>query len=170
MGIFSPDVWTHCNYIAETFRDMFLTHCDTSVPTFTILLVYSIERAASHSARGRARGGAGGTVVRADVATGQCYLGLNKSGSMLAAQPAQLTARPGPTAGGQAAELPVERLATAEDFTSAVKEGGAGQAEHGATQITLDGGTSHWRDCHFADVPSPSILKHLLKGEGGAAE
>ena len=37
MGIFSPDVWTHCNYIAETFRDMFLTHCDTSVPTFTIL-------------------------------------------------------------------------------------------------------------------------------------
>ena len=33
MGIFSPDVWTHCNYIAETFRDMFLTHCDTSVPT-----------------------------------------------------------------------------------------------------------------------------------------
>ena len=38
MGIFSPDVWTHCNYIAETFGDMFLTHCDTSVPTFTILL------------------------------------------------------------------------------------------------------------------------------------
>ena len=37
MGIFSPDVWTHCNYIAETFRDMFLTPCDTSVPTFTIL-------------------------------------------------------------------------------------------------------------------------------------
>lgn len=37
MGIFSPDVWTHCNYIAETFGDMFLTHCDTSVPTFTIL-------------------------------------------------------------------------------------------------------------------------------------
>ena len=38
MGIFSPDVWTHCNYIAETFGDMFLTHCDTSVPTFTILV------------------------------------------------------------------------------------------------------------------------------------
>ena len=37
MGIFSPDVWTHCNYIAETLGDMFLTHCDTSVPTFTIL-------------------------------------------------------------------------------------------------------------------------------------
>ena len=41
MGIFSPDVWTHCNYIAETFGDMFLTHCDTSVPTFTILLIIS---------------------------------------------------------------------------------------------------------------------------------
>ena len=26
------------------------------------------------------------------------------------------------------------------------------------------------RDCHFADVPSPSLLKHLLKGEGGAVE
>ena len=39
MGIFSPDVWTHCNYIAETFGDMFLTHCDTSVPTFTILVL-----------------------------------------------------------------------------------------------------------------------------------
>ena len=24
--------------------------------------------------------------------------------------------------------------------------------------------------CHFADIPSPSLLKHLLKGEGGAAE
>ena len=24
--------------------------------------------------------------------------------------------------------------------------------------------------CHFTDIYSPSILKHLLKGEGGAAE
>ena len=30
--------------------------------------------------------------------------------------------------------------------------------------------TSHWRDCHFADALSPSLLKHLLKVEGGAAE
>ena len=37
MGVFSPDVWTHCNYIAETLGYMFLTHCDASVPTFTIL-------------------------------------------------------------------------------------------------------------------------------------
>ena len=29
---------------------------------------------------------------------------------------------------------------------------------------------SHRRDCYFADVPSPSLLKHQLKGEGGAAE
>ena len=39
MGVFSPDVWTRCNYIAETFGVMFLTHCDTSVPTFTILFL-----------------------------------------------------------------------------------------------------------------------------------
>ena len=25
------------------------------------------------------------------------------------------------------------------------------------------------RDCHSADTPSPSLLKRLLKGEGGAA-
>ena len=25
---------------------------------------------------------------------------------------------------------------------------------------------SHRRDCHFADAIAPSILKHLLKGEG----
>ena len=29
---------------------------------------------------------------------------------------------------------------------------------------------SRRRDCHFTDTPSPSILKHLLTGEGGAAE
>ena len=32
------------------------------------------------------------------------------------------------------------------------------------------GGASHWRDCHFADALSPSLLKHLLNVEGGAAE
>ena len=26
------------------------------------------------------------------------------------------------------------------------------------------------RDCHFADIPFPSLLEHLLEGEGGAAE
>ena len=31
-------------------------------------------------------------------------------------------------------------------------------------------GPSRRRDCHFADVPSTSLLKHLLKGEAGAAE
>ena len=29
---------------------------------------------------------------------------------------------------------------------------------------------SRRRDCHFTDIPSPSILKHLLEGEGGSAE
>ena len=29
---------------------------------------------------------------------------------------------------------------------------------------------SRRRDCHFADALSPSILKHLLTGEAGAAE
>ena len=29
---------------------------------------------------------------------------------------------------------------------------------------------SHRRGCHFADALSPTLLKHLLKVEGGAAE
>ena len=29
---------------------------------------------------------------------------------------------------------------------------------------------SHWRDCRSADILSPSILRHLLKVEGSAAE
>ena len=32
------------------------------------------------------------------------------------------------------------------------------------------GWCSHRRDCHFAGIPSPPLLKHLLKEEGGAAE
>ena len=32
------------------------------------------------------------------------------------------------------------------------------------------GGVSHRRDRHSADPPSPSLLTHLLKGEGAAAE
>ena len=36
--------------------------------------------------------------------------------------------------------------------------------------IARRGGISRRRDCLFADVPSPSVLKHLLKGEGDAAE
>ena len=32
------------------------------------------------------------------------------------------------------------------------------------------GPSSHRRDCHFDDALSPSLLKHLLKVEGGAAE
>ena len=29
---------------------------------------------------------------------------------------------------------------------------------------------SRWRDCHFTDIPSPSLLIHLLNVERGAAE
>ena len=29
---------------------------------------------------------------------------------------------------------------------------------------------SRRRDCHFVDIPYPSLLKRLLKEEGGAAE
>ena len=37
--------------------------------------------------------------------------------------------------------------------------------------VELDGvGPSRQRDCHSADALSPSLLKHLLKEEGGAAE
>ena len=32
------------------------------------------------------------------------------------------------------------------------------------------GKASRRRDCHLADIPSPCLLKHLLKGEGGAPE
>ena len=33
-----------------------------------------------------------------------------------------------------------------------------------------DGGFSRRRDCHFTGIPSPSILIHLIKVEGCAAE
>ena len=36
--------------------------------------------------------------------------------------------------------------------------------------ISLSSPPSHWRDCRFADALSPSLLKHLLKVEGDAAE
>ena len=39
-----------------------------------------------------------------------------------------------------------------------------------AHMVDRHGLASRRRDCHFADIPSPSILKHLLEGEGGAAE
>ena len=36
--------------------------------------------------------------------------------------------------------------------------------------IIMGGTTSRRRGCHFADVPSPSLLKHLLQGEGGVQQ
>ena len=40
----------------------------------------------------------------------------------------------------------------------------------GGHGIPLELVPSHWRDCHFADALSPSILKLRLKVEGGVAE
>ena len=38
-------------------------------------------------------------------------------------------------------------------------------------RCVLGGERSRRREfCHFADIPSPSMLKRLLKGEGDAAE
>ena len=49
---------------------------------------------------------------------------------------------------------------------------GAGASEPAAEELGLfeAGGSSRRRDCHSADAPSPSLLKHLLQGEGGAPE
>ena len=43
-------------------------------------------------------------------------------------------------------------------------------AADGVRDTERAGGLSPRRDCHFADIPSPSVLKHLLQVEGGAAE
>ena len=36
--------------------------------------------------------------------------------------------------------------------------------------LTVQYDTSRRRECHFTDTRSPSILEHLLNGEGGASE
>ena len=46
----------------------------------------------------------------------------------------------------------------------------AGGGDRSAGGGDAVGSDSRRRDCHFADSPSPSILKHLPKGEGGAAD
>ena len=38
------------------------------------------------------------------------------------------------------------------------------------TWSSVPGPSSRRRDCHFADIPSPHLSKHLLKVEGDAAE
>ena len=45
-----------------------------------------------------------------------------------------------------------------------------GEAGDGRVAGEPPGGDSCRRDCHFTDIPSPSVLKHPLKREGGAAE
>ena len=44
------------------------------------------------------------------------------------------------------------------------------EATYDNDQLNREGTYSHWQDCHFADALSPSLLKHLLNEEGGAAE
>ena len=50
-------------------------------------------------------------------------------------------------------------------------DGGRVRASIAGWLATIEiGGRGHWRDCHFAGALSPSLLKHLLKVEGVAAE
>ena len=42
--------------------------------------------------------------------------------------------------------------------------------EEGVGSALVGGTFSRRRGCHFTDTPSPSTLKRLLNGEGGAAE
>ena len=49
-------------------------------------------------------------------------------------------------------------------------DGQAGCDEDGAAVLGGAVSYSRWRDCHFADTPSPYLLKRLLMGEDGAAE
>ena len=54
-------------------------------------------------------------------------------------------------------------------------EGEGGEGEKGGkrkegSKSSEGGGRDRRRDCHFADIPSSSLLKHLIKGEEGASE
>ena len=46
----------------------------------------------------------------------------------------------------------------------------AGETYKWEQQLCAAGAISRRRDCHFTGISSPSLLKHLLKGEEGAAE
>ena len=52
----------------------------------------------------------------------------------------------------------------------AVAAGSALADESIADSWNSTGFCSHWRDCHFADITSPVLLKNLLKVEMGVAE
>ena len=49
-------------------------------------------------------------------------------------------------------------------------EGQHAEQEEGAGDLTAAGDTRRRRECHFADVVSPCLLKRLLGGEGVVAE
>ena len=65
------------------------------------------------------------------------------------------------TPGGAVAELKWHRGTTLAEVKATIR-----------SMAGLPEGTPSRRRefCNFADIPSPSILKHLLKVEGGAAE
>ena len=67
-----------------------------------------------------------------------------------------------------AAKIPQVSAASASGGGSRGASGGSATRKIAKPAARRKG--SHRRDCHFTDIPSPSILKHPLKGEGGAAE
>ena len=48
--------------------------------------------------------------------------------------------------------------------------GGAGSSARPFRIFPVRGSSGRRRDCHFTDTPCVSLLKHLLRVEGGAAE
>ena len=59
------------------------------------------------------------------------------------------------------------QLATAPEIPACPEVLDELELSHGAGTCKA---ISRRRDCHFADTPSPYLLKRLLKGEGGAAK
>ena len=49
-------------------------------------------------------------------------------------------------------------------------EGWQRRTDEGCAETSPSPAGSRRRDCHFADIPSPSLLKRLLKGEGMSAK
>ena len=83
---------------------------------------------------------------------------------------ARAQACPFPTAQSTCADRPRACPAHQRDLRRRPARPTAGGLRRGAEPPRGRGRDSRRRDCHFTDIPSPSMLKHLLKREGGAAE
>ena len=57
-------------------------------------------------------------------------------------------------------------VGAAANLLLVVGKAGAGVAGNSSAMISDAGHSSRRRDCRFADALSPSLLKHLLEGEG----